>query len=180
MKNIMLFAFFLCTFLTSCKQDNVAVASTLKTNEQPIIEIPYFGPTNSTELKDLLNSSNDETLKSLDASTKESLINNMIFSEGLYRGMKSKDENIQKLYATNFLKVISAILQVEVIKDNNPPSSRNYKVVNGGKSAKLAGNQILRVSECDNCKAGGIDGCCQIPGSGCCDYALIAAGTSPK
>ena len=87
----------------------------------PVYAIRYVGPTNSQELRTKLYSSQDISLTALSSATKESLIGSMIFTDGLYRGMSYKDANIQSLYNDDFPKVLSAILGVPVVKNNNPP-----------------------------------------------------------
>lgn len=131
----------------------------------PVYAIRYVGPTSSEELRTKLYSNQQPSIVALSAATKESLISSMIFSDGLYRGMRQKDANIQSLYDNNFPEVLSAILGAPVTKNNNP-IKHNYKVVNGGPNAA----RQVGISECDNCFAGAPSGCCEIPGNGCCDY----------
>jgi hypothetical protein len=172
--NFLSVAFFCVMFLVySCTQSTSQ--QELKSDELPVIEIQYFGPTNTNELVELFNSTTNKVLRSLSESTKESLITNMKFSDGLYRGMKAKDANIQKLYDSNFVEVLSAILQTDVIENNNPVK-HNYRAVNLVKdkpNSTLISSHQISTSECNNCFSGAATGCCEIPGPGCCDYTIV-------
>jgi hypothetical protein len=156
---------FLAIFACTRETDAPAIVE----NEIPVFAIRYTGPTNTEELRTKLFTSKDPILSSLNKATKESLIANMMFSDGLYRGMNQKDANIEELYNTTFTNVLASILDADVVKNNNPTNRGAYKVINGGST----GTYKVKISECDNCFAGGVGGCCNVGGNGCCDYMII-------
>jgi hypothetical protein len=180
-KSIMFFSIIATLFLTTSCQQDTAVPE-LKVEAKKIIEVQYLGPRNTEELKVVLASSKDEVISSLDVSTKESLIKNMIFSDGLFRGMKDKDDNIQKLYDTNFGKVLSSLLQVDAVVSNHPVKN-NIRAVFGSRYGNVGGKKypkLLTSDYCSNCKAdvdvfltgsgSNSSACCIVGGSGCSDY----------
>jgi hypothetical protein len=175
-KSILFFSIFATLLLTtSCQQDTAAPE--LKVDAKKVIEVQYLGPRNTEELKTVFASSKEEVISSLNESTKESLIKNMIFSDGMFRGMKARDENIQKLYDTNILKVLSALLQMDVVANNNPVKS-NYRVVFGSRLESIGNIKYQRVvvaSHCSNCKTPVVMNasmCCETGGDGCDDYRV--------
>jgi hypothetical protein len=173
--NLLFSIFAVLFFMTSCQQD--AGIAEVKVQAKKVIEIQYLGPRNTDELKTVLASSKDEVISSLDAPTKESLIKNMVFSEGLFRGMKAKDVNIQKLYESNFSKVLSALLQMNVV-ENNHPVKNEYRAVFGSRSENVDGIKYQKpivASYCSNCKvpvvaANAGEACCEVGGDGCSDF----------
>ena len=136
---------------------------------QTVYKVKYLGPANTAELTTLLETSKDPLIKGLDASTKASLIKNMYFKDGLFRGMDGSDANIKKLYETNFLVVLGAILQTKVSLNNNP-TPKTYTVVSGGSGSKT----VPECSVCENCYFPHEGGTCCLVGAyyGCCDYMV--------
>lgn len=142
----------------------------------------YDGPENTSKLEKLLNESTNPILQNLDASTKASIVANLVFKGGTPVGMENIDDNLKKLYATNGALVFGAIFGMQVVMNND--DSRPV-VIEMSVSTYMENfhNDPMRYaitpvySLCKNCYFGwppiGGPYCCQVGGNGCWDKLVV-------
>lgn len=132
----------------------------------------YAGVHNTSQLASFLSTSNDPAIQSLSQATKTSLVNALVFLNGLPRGVVTADANIDSLYAhtSQAASVFSAIFAQSVVMRTGAIGKTmlfpNYIANDNGSGTPP--------SYCENCyiPGGGYE-CCLVGGNGCCDYIAV-------
>lgn len=138
---------------------------------------PYRGPGNSVELEALLYTSPNPALAALDDSTKQSLIQHIVFEDGICRGMEGSDVHIQALYAGNAAEVLAAILDRPVLLFEAESAPTFHPITRSELLSIAAGGANVWASWCSNCyRRSCSDTCCTVGGTGCADSIAEIAG----
>jgi hypothetical protein len=135
--------------------------------------LPYSGPGDTAGFSTFLATSTAPAITNLDAATKASLVDYLVFRDGLPRGLSGTDQNIQNLYQTDAAAVFSAIYGLPVTTRSN--SIDQYMPL-----ATIIDMGITPVpSLCQNCyfPQSGDSVCCNVGGDGCVDF-IAEVGTN--
>jgi hypothetical protein len=163
-----------------------------KSNSQACVSavLNYSGPTNTTQLTSLLNTSSNTLILALDSATEVSLETYMVFINGLPMGFSGTDSNIHRLDSAPNISytssLLSAIFGIEVIACtySTKPTVTDITMAEFN---SMTGGGIIFSSEgsfCENCYPPGNPGgsgwawtgCCSVGGGGCVDFNTIING----
>lgn len=129
------------------------------------------------QLKNRLENSPNPAIKNLDAATRNSLLEHIVFDNGRIVGLNGTDANITNLFNSNGQKVFSAIIggQVSLVTFDTKLIVEDISL---GEFTKLTkGVFASRYSLCTNCFApSNTYRCCNVGGDGCIDEIFVFNG----
>jgi hypothetical protein len=144
---------------------------------------PYNGPTNNKELSHVLWNSKNPHILALDARTKQSLIDNLVFENGKPVTQTATDAQILGSSNSSSKEIYSAIFNCPVLsfQDENRPvlvTISRGDFVKLQKSDPVTYSATSALSHCDNCRYSSpqLGTCCDVGGKGCWDAIVISNG----
>jgi hypothetical protein len=137
---------------------------------------PYTGPSDGTELANLLFTSEAPAIAALDDATRQSLINLTMFEDGVLLGLSAKDDNIDTLVASGIDDLLFEITGVPVVTywaESRP----DYELVTTEQLLAFAPNFEPVYSWCLNCyPIRDPDDCCHVANAICRDAVAALDG----
>ena len=140
------------------------------------VHLYYSGANSTATLQSYLNNPAKPALYNLDAGTKQSLLKYTFFLNGVLGGFTpDADVNITNLYKGNYLSVISAICNCNVVQGVDPDAPLTYTVV----ATNNPSDPPACMQHFNDRYKSSYSGCCKETGKGC-DDIIVPIGTNPK
>jgi hypothetical protein len=133
--------------------------------QQCTINLHYSGANSTESLAQFLNNPDKPALYNLCPAAKEALLMYTAFENGVVAGFTSEaNDEIDRLYATNFTEIMSAIVNCPVVLRESP-ERHSYIAIYTGNNSDPTGLCDWHPKRAPNKNTG----CCDYKGKGCCD-----------